>query len=135
VAAKKKSASPSSQWKPSPEGLVRTFQQAIQSIPEVQAKKMFGYPAAFIDGHLFAGLHQDSMILRLSDDDQATFLKQKGSRVFEPMAGRPMRGFVVVPPSMIESDEHLSKWIARAHSYTKSLPPKPPKTSRKKASS
>src|SRR5579864_1983826 len=115
MAAKKKTSAQSMpKWKPAPEELVRVFEQAIRSIPDAQPKKMFGYPAAFIDGQLFAGLHQDSMIMRLSADDRTAFLKQKGSGIFEPMPGRPMREYVVVPPSVLESGDQLAHWLTRA---------------------
>jgi TfoX/Sxy family transcriptional regulator of competence genes len=132
MAAKKKIAQPMLKWKPAPEGLVRVFQEAIEAIPDAQPRKMFGYPAAFIDGHLFAGLHQETMILRLSTEDQAILLKQKGARIFEPMPGRPMRGYVVVPPAVIKAPEQLSHWLARALAHTKSLPPKPAQPAPKK---
>jgi hypothetical protein len=132
VMASKKAPGSMPKWKSAPESLVKTFENAIASIPDAQPKKMFGYPAAMVGGQLFAGLHQESMILRLSADDRAALLKLKGARVFEPMPGRPMRDYVVVPPSVLQSAEQLSDWLAKALAYTKSLPPKAKKASTKK---
>lgn len=71
---------------------------------------MFGYPCAFVAGKLFMGLHQDALILRLSDDDRPAFLRVKGAAIFEPMPGRPMRGYVVVPPGLLRRTTALSDW-------------------------
>ena len=81
----------------SPPELVARFEAAADRHPDATRRKMFGYPAAFYNGQMFAGLHQDSLILRLGPDDRASFLALPGSRIFEPMAGRPMREYVVVP--------------------------------------
>jgi hypothetical protein len=48
------------------------------------------------------------------------------------MPGRPMRGYVVVPPAVVKSEEKLAHWLAKALAFTKTLPPKAPKTPPKK---
>jgi hypothetical protein len=73
---------------------------------------------------MFAGLFQDSMTLRLPESDRAVFLKQKGAKVFEPMPGRPMREYVVVPDWMLREEEPLSGYLDRARAYAASLAPK-----------
>src|ERR1041384_4775378 len=67
--AKTKTTKAMPKWKPAPEALVLTFEKALQSVPEAQPRKVFGYPAAFVNGQMLAGLHQEHMILRLSTDD------------------------------------------------------------------
>ena len=115
-------------WRPAPEALKQVFEKAIQSFPEAEPRKVFGYPAAVVNGHMFAGLHQEDMILRLGEADRAQLLKRPGARLFEPMPGRPMREYVVVPPPVLNSSAQLNTWIGKALSYTRSLPPKAPKT-------
>ncbi len=111
-------------WRPSPDALVRRFEAAMATVPGAQARKMFGYPAAFRNGNMFAGLFQDQMILRLSTDERAELSRHPGAKPFEPMAGRPMREYVVVPPAMLRSPGELHAWLARAFAYAGSLPPK-----------
>ena len=48
-----------------------------------------------------------------------------GATQFEPMPGRPMRGFLIVPPSLVADDEALIPWLERARAHVLSLPPKP----------
>ncbi len=74
-------------WRRSPEVLVRRFSELVPEDPRVSRRQMFGYPCAFVGGTLFMGLHQDAMILRLSDDDRSEFLGLEGAAIFEPMPG------------------------------------------------
>src|SRR3990172_802017 len=94
---------PMSKWRPVPDKLKQVFEKAIQSFPEAEPRKVFGYPAAVVNGHMFAGLHQADLILRLSEADRANLLKCPGAKLFEPMPGRPMREYVVVPPAILKS--------------------------------
>ncbi len=87
-------------WHAAPADLVRVFGEMVRLMPGVEVRKMFGYPCAFFQGQIFAGLHQESMILRLSEEDRARFLTIEGASQFEPMAGRPMREYVVIPPAL-----------------------------------
>jgi TfoX/Sxy family transcriptional regulator of competence genes len=120
-------------WRPAPEKLVRVFEQAMLSMPEAKVRMTFGYPSATIDGNMFTCLHQDRMILRLSPDDRAELARQ-GAKPFEPMPGRPMREYVVVPEPILKSDAQLNAWLEKALAYSKSLPPKSGKTRAKKPS-
>lgn len=111
-------------WRKSPEALVRTFETLVPGDPDVERRKMFGYPAAFVGGNLFMSLFQDSLVLRLGDNDRATFLAYDGAAPFEPMPGRPMREYVTAPPAMIVRKKTLTPWIRKALEYGRSVPPK-----------
>jgi TfoX/Sxy family transcriptional regulator of competence genes len=100
------------------------FEKSLKPFSEIQTRKMFGYPVAFVNSHMFAGLHQNNMILRLSGDDRTGFLQQDGAKIFEPMPGRLMREYVVVPASMLRSAKPLDVWLKKAWTYARSLPPK-----------
>ncbi len=115
-------------WRPAPDKLIRTFENAMQSVPEAQVRKTFGYPSAFVNGQMFTGLHQESMILRLSAEDRADLNQRHGAKTFEPMPGRPMREIVIVPESILKSEKQLNTWLGKALAYVKSLPPKTPKS-------
>ena len=74
-------------WTKSPQWLIDLFDESVPSAASVSRRRMFGYPAAFANGNLFIGLHQDDFIMRLSQDDRARFTAQYGERIFEPMKG------------------------------------------------
>ena len=114
-------------WNPSPPELVKTFEDVTRALQQAEKRQMFGYPAAFANGYMFAGLHQDSFVLRLSETDYEVFLKIKGAKAFAPMPGHKMSSFVVVPPDMLKSTD-LKYWLEKAFSDAKSLPPKGTKT-------
>jgi TfoX/Sxy family transcriptional regulator of competence genes len=107
-----------------PEEMVEKFERAMKDFPMVTQRKMFGYPAAFVNGNMFTGLFQEEMFLRLSDDDRAAIRKEYGTPLFEPMPGRPMRGYVVVPRYVLNSPRLLRTWLTKGMEYCKALPPK-----------
>jgi len=106
-----------------PSALVDVFRRAVVDLPDVQPRQMFGYPAAFTKSQMFASLFQDQMIVRLSEPDRQAAARD-GAQPFEPMPGRPMREYVVVPDRVRESSSDLRAWLEKAHAYARSLPPK-----------
>jgi len=114
-------------WRPSPPDLVRRFDTLLVSLPGAERRKMFGYPCAFANGQMFSGLHQETMILRLPDGERQEFLRLDGASPFEPLPGRPMREYVVVPDAMLDEPDTLRAWLERSFRYAHSLPPKAPK--------
>lgn len=111
---------------PTPGSLKTRFAEIMEIFPEAEPRKMFGYPAAFIQDQMSFGTFGDALMMRLSEDDRAKFLKLPDAKLFEPMPGRPMREYVQVPKQMMESQE-LNKWLSKSLAYTASLPPKPKK--------
>ncbi|MDO8531347.1 MAG: TfoX/Sxy family protein [Dehalococcoidia bacterium] len=114
-------------WQPAPSKMVRLFEVTMQSLPEAAKRKMFGYPAAFANGHMFAGLHQDSFVLRLSPSDCAAFLRLPDSKPFDPMPGRTMGDYVLVPQALLNAEGDILVWLEKTFAYAASLPPKKPK--------
>jgi TfoX/Sxy family transcriptional regulator of competence genes len=111
-------------WMKSPASLVERFGQVVPKDPSVERRSMFGYPCAFLNGHMFCGLYQDHFILRLPEAERTTFLKQAGAKVFEPMPGRPMKEYVLVPPAVLINDATLQRWLRDSVDYVAGLPPK-----------
>ena len=111
-------------WKKSPERLVERFGQVVPPEPAVERRSMFGYPCAFLNGHMFCGLYQDHFILRLPAPVRVKFLAQPDAKIFEPMPGRPMKEYVLVPPKVLSSDLAMRAWLKEARAYVAALPPK-----------
>jgi TfoX/Sxy family transcriptional regulator of competence genes len=107
-----------------PPELVQTFGELVARLPGVERRTMFGYPAAFLHGQMFASLFADNMIVRLPAEERTRLLAVDGAAVFEPMPGRPMREYVALPPGMIEQPSEAEAWLERALAYAASLPPK-----------
>jgi TfoX/Sxy family transcriptional regulator of competence genes len=113
-------------WRKSPPELVALFESVIPHKLGVVAKPMFGYPACFVNGHMFMGLHQEDMVLRLSEADRTAALAVEGTKVFEPMPGRPMKEYVALAPTVLANRDEVRSWVARAFSYGTELPKKTP---------
>jgi TfoX/Sxy family transcriptional regulator of competence genes len=100
-------------------------------LPGATPRKMFGCPCSFVNGNMFAGVFADSLFLRLPVDERLAFAKF-GARPFEPLPGRVMREYVVVPPGTLKAKARLNAWIEKSFAYAAALPPKVKKPARKK---
>jgi TfoX/Sxy family transcriptional regulator of competence genes len=118
-------------WRKSPPPLVELFERTVPRAPDVERRQMFGYAAAFVNGNLFAGLHQESFILRLDAEHREQAGVEHGARPFEPMPGRRMREYLVLPAPLLGRPRALATWMARSLRYARSLPSKPSKASRR----
>jgi TfoX/Sxy family transcriptional regulator of competence genes len=118
-------------WRKSPDDLIALFYAALPEDPRIEHRKMFGYPCAFVGGNLFSGLHQEDVIVRLAETHRIAAIEKQAARVFEPMAGRPMREYIVLPQAALADREQLAAWLQRGLSYAASLPPKAKKAGRK----
>ena len=118
MAAKKKAAMP--KWQPAPQEWIDAFDAALPK--DVERRKMFGYPAAFVNGNMAAGLHRDDLVLKLDEKDRDTLLKA-GGKPFVVM-GRTMGAFVVAPQNFRDKPADLKKWLARSVAFAGSLPAK-----------
>jgi RNA polymerase sigma factor (sigma-70 family) len=111
--------------KSSPE-LIARFDELALLAGDADRKQMFGYPTCVLRGNMFMGLHEDSLILRLAESDRAEFTDRHGATAFEPMPGRPMREYVVVPPPLVY-DDAVTDWVGRSRAYAEQLPAKKPR--------
>ena len=111
-------------WQKSPDALIARFNQMVPDDPRVERRKMFGYPAAFVNGRLFAGLHQADMVLKLPAEDRALLEAGGHARRFEPMPGRPMGDFVAIRGDTLPGPDVMNAWMARALEHVAALPAK-----------
>ncbi len=111
-------------WTKSPQSLIDLFDKSVPSRVAVSRRKMFGYPAAFANGNLFIGLHQNDFIMRLSEEDRMRFCAKYGERAFEPMKGRPMREYVRLPEELLTDPRKRAPWIKRSLEYAEGIKPK-----------
>jgi TfoX/Sxy family transcriptional regulator of competence genes len=118
----------------SPEALAAIFYEVMPGPPATR-RKMFGYPAGFVNGNMFMGLFEDSMILRLPGELREELIQLHGGKPFAPMAGRVMKEYVALPAALLHDREQLSSWVGKALAYGESLEPKSTKTKSKTARS
>jgi TfoX-like protein len=75
-------------WHKSPDELVQAFDHCLPIVAGVQRKAMFGYPCAFLNGHLFCGLHQDGIIVRLPEARRNALVAKGAPSRFIAASGR-----------------------------------------------
>ena len=110
------------EFKKSPKELIDAFEAAMPGAPAVK-RPMFGYPCGFVNGNMFMGLFADKMFVRLPEDSRAE-LMGIGGTTFEPMPGRPMRDYVVLPEAIVRKPADLKAWAGKALRYGETLPAK-----------
>jgi TfoX/Sxy family transcriptional regulator of competence genes len=121
-------------WRKPDEELVRLLDETVAGLDfddPVDYRPMFGCPAYFTGGNLFAGVWQETWMLRLSGDDRAT-VTAAGGRPFEPMPGRAMKEYVALPPAMLTDRDAATAWVRKAAAFAASLPPKEKKPRKRK---
>ena len=111
-------------WQKPSSQLLETFDRILPKDSGIEKRKMFGYPTGHVNGNWFIGCYgENDIVLRLSDADRSTFLALEGARQFEPMPGRPMREFVMIPSWLLDDPEQLQSWIRKSLEYSSNLPP------------
>jgi hypothetical protein len=104
--------------KPTEPGIARftALLEELSAKRDVVKASMFGMPGIKRrGGKAFCGLYGEDMIFKLAGEDHARALTLEGAHLFEPMAGRPMKAWVEVPP------EHQSQYGALARAAEAAL--------------
>jgi TfoX/Sxy family transcriptional regulator of competence genes len=113
-----------------PPATIAAFDAATPSRPDVERKTMFGYPALFVKGNMFAFTFGPKIAVRLGEAARA----KAGAAPFEVMPGRAMKDYVAVPAPATKGGAALRRWLAQSLAYADTLPPKAAKkTPAKKA--
>ncbi|MEP6639424.1 MAG: TfoX/Sxy family protein [Chloroflexota bacterium] len=116
----------------SPPELVERFDAVAADFPDAQRRLMFGYPSLTVGGNMVTGLFQSSWNVRLGSAELTEALALDGAAPFEPMPGRPMTGYALLPPAVVADDAAIRYWVGRAIAYGASLPPKTAKAAKAK---
>jgi hypothetical protein len=107
----------------SPPELVARFDELAALAVGADRREVFGHPSCVLHGNMFMGLYEDSLILRLAEPDRTEFLRRYGGGLFEPLPGRSMKEYVVVPPALVRTAE-VEDWVRRSLAYAEQLPPR-----------
>lgn len=96
-------------------------------VPEgagIAVKPMFGHRGAFVNGTMFMGVFGDRVLVRLAEADRPKLLAEEGATHFEPMPGRRMGEYVLLPLDWIDDPSQAQPWVTRALAYARTVPPK-----------
>ncbi len=110
-------------WKKANPELIGILEKAM---PDFMAERrpMFGSPTFFAHGNMFAGVHEDTVILRLSDKDLEKIQADHPEvGPFTPM-GRAMKEYAALPAALVRNETVFKNWLKRSFAYASSLPPR-----------
>jgi hypothetical protein len=105
-------------WKKNSPESVRRFDE-VAGVPGAERKIMFGCPVYELHGQRYAMLHENWVVLHLSDEHVAQLIA-KGGRMWKPMKGRIRKDRIVVPEDIAGTVRSLRVWVRRAVEYAQS---------------
>ncbi len=108
------------------------FVSILPDDPRVELKPMFGHVAGFVNGNMFAGTFGSDIMVRLPEEERAKFISDEGGSLFEPMAGRPMKEYVMLPRAWHNDPDKVRKLLRRSLEWASQLPAKAPAARQKR---
>ena len=90
---------------------------------DLTKKKMFGGVGYMLKGNICFGIHKEYLLLRTSPERGEELLKNEYFSIFD-ITGRPMKGWVLVSPDAVETEEQLSDMLKLGLDYAETLPKK-----------
>ena len=123
-------------WKKSPPELIAAFDIALagemrgemagemadeKRVKRVERRQMFGYPCAFVNGHLAVGLHESRLIARVPEAAE-----QRPCVIL----GRRMKAYAAIDLDEALAPGSMRHWVGRAVAFTATMAPKAAKAPR-----
>jgi hypothetical protein len=106
------------------EALADRVRQLIGLRADVTERKMFGGIGFMVGGNMACGVSSGSdLIVRLDPEEYKRALAEPDVRTFD-MTGRQMRGWILVAPEAVATDEQLAGWVDAGADFATSLPAK-----------
>jgi TfoX/Sxy family transcriptional regulator of competence genes len=91
----------------------KLLRSVLPDDPTIPVGSMLGN-LAFVNGSMFAGVFGRDLFLRLSEQSSEDLLKNEGAALFEPMKGRPMKGYVLIPRSWNNNQDTIRSWVSKS---------------------
>jgi TfoX/Sxy family transcriptional regulator of competence genes len=101
---------------PHDDALARRVKAALEHIPHVVEKRMFGGIAVMVRGKLCITVGSRRIMCRIDPAIHDVALERKGCRTVV-MKGRQYRGYVYVDAEVLRTKGELDYWIALALNY------------------
>lgn len=81
-------------------------------------------PYTSVNGHMFTLLNKDGELgFRMSKEDGEAFMEKYNTTRFKSH-GAFMRGYVLIPDTLLEDEETLMEYLEQSYAYALSLKPK-----------
>ena len=109
--------------KPDPDLLERMEGLSARCPPkpiDVRNRRLF----ANSNEQMFIGIWGDRVNARVGADAVSGLVATGDADPFEPMAGRSMKEYVLLPAETVSDDAQLQSWVEHALAFSEDLPPK-----------
>jgi hypothetical protein len=103
--------------------LAGRIRSALQGIPGLQEKRMFGGVGFILQGNMACGVHGDKLIVRVGPEKYLKALAQPHTQVFD-MTGKAMNGWIEVMPGGLVGETDLKGWVLQGIEFVRTLPAK-----------
>lgn len=94
------------------EALADRIRGVLDARSDVDERRMFGGIAYMVGGKMACGVSGDDLMVRVAPGDAGALESEPGVRRFD-MAGRQMKGWLLVAPEVTAEDGDLERWVAR----------------------
>ena len=103
--------------------LAQRVREVLGKPTGVSERAMFGGLAFLVDGKMFIGIRNSSLMARVGPERHSDALAMPSVRVMD-FTGRPMKGYVYIDPPAIADDRDLRAWVSWCVEYVALLPSK-----------
>jgi TfoX/Sxy family transcriptional regulator of competence genes len=103
--------------------LADRVRQALGARADIAERRMFGGLAFLVDGKMFIGIRNASLMARVGSERHQDALAMPGVRVMD-FTGRTLKGYVYIDPPAIVDDTQLKAWVTWCVQYAAALPEK-----------
>lgn len=107
-------------------GLAQRIRDILGNRPGLAERRMFGGLAFLINGYMFVGVQDSTLMARVGPERYSDALAVKHVREMD-FTGKPLKGYVYVAPEGIEEDPVLAQWVHWCADFVSAMPPKVPK--------
>ena len=95
----------------------------INRLGPIAKKNMFGGIGYLINGNMCFGIYKESLVLRASPEEADRLLKNEYISPFN-ITGRTMKGWVLVSPDYVETEDQLLEMLKIGVKFAGTLPKK-----------
>lgn len=105
------------------EKLSQRIRDFLDGMPGLVEKRMFGGVAFLLNGNMTCGIHKEWLVVRVGPDANDRALEKPFTRIFD-ITGRPMKGWIMIDPEGVVTDDDLEGWVMQGVEFASSLPAK-----------
>lgn len=100
------------------ENIANRIRKRLVAVPNVQEKQMMGGLTFMVNDKMCIGIIKDELMCRIDPDFHEKALEKTGCRTMD-FTKRPMKGYVMINDSGMETDTDFDYWINLSLDFNK----------------